>query len=93
MDPTLRKHAGAALVAVAVVVAALVDGSFGPTAYAAASILIWAAVIAGLAGRALPSPLSPASRPRPESASGHWRCWLGSRWDGPPTRAAHSTKR
>ena len=55
MDPTLRKHAGAALVAVAVVVAALVDGSFGPTAYAAASILIWAAVIAGLAGRALPS--------------------------------------
>ena len=55
MELTIRKHAGAALVAVSISVAALFEGSFDPTAYAAASILIWAAVIAGLVGRALPA--------------------------------------
>ncbi|MGH2957576.1 MAG: tetratricopeptide repeat protein [Solirubrobacterales bacterium] len=35
--------------------AALADGAFEPIAYSAASIVIWAAVIAGLAGRGLPT--------------------------------------
>ena len=41
--------------------AALAQGLFNPTGYAAASIVIWAAVIAGLVGRALPA--GPLNRP------------------------------
>jgi hypothetical protein len=44
-----------------VIGAALAEGLFNPTGYAAASIVIWAAVIAGLVGRALPS--GPLNRP------------------------------
>jgi O-Antigen ligase len=52
---TIRQHAGATLVAAAVVTAAFAEGLFNPTGYAAASIVIWAAVIAGLVSRALPT--------------------------------------
>ena len=55
MVSTIRQHAGTALVAAAVIFAAFAQGLFNPTGYAAASIMIWAAVIAGLVGRALPS--------------------------------------
>jgi hypothetical protein len=55
MSVTIRQHAGAGLVAAATVAAALAEGLFNPTGYAAASIVIWAAVIAGLVGRALPA--------------------------------------
>jgi hypothetical protein len=55
MISTMRQHAGAALVAATVVIAAFAQGLFDPTGYAAASIVIWAAVVAGLVGRALPS--------------------------------------
>jgi O-Antigen ligase len=51
----MRQHAGAGLVAAAVGIAAFTQGLFDPTGYAAASIVIWAAVVAGLVGRALPS--------------------------------------
>ena len=39
----------------AIVTAALAQGLFNPTGYAATSIVIWAAVIAGLVSRALPT--------------------------------------
>src|SRR5829696_4887624 len=52
---TARQHIGAGLVAAGMVTAALAQGLFEPTGYAAASIVIWAAVIAGLLGRALPA--------------------------------------
>ena len=55
MVSTMRQHAGAGLVAAAVVIAAFTQGLFNPTGYAAASIVIWAAVVAGLVGRGLPS--------------------------------------
>jgi O-Antigen ligase len=55
MSITIRQHAGAGLVAAAVAAAALAEGLFNPIGYAAASIVIWAAVIAGLVGRALPA--------------------------------------
>jgi O-Antigen ligase len=55
MNFTLREHGAAALVAAVAVAAALAEGSFEPLAYCAASIVIWAAVIAGLAGRGLPA--------------------------------------
>ncbi|HEY4564041.1 MAG TPA: hypothetical protein VIJ36_13750, partial [Thermoanaerobaculia bacterium] len=61
MISTFRQHAGAALVAAAVVIAALAQGLFNPTGYAAASILIWGTVTAGLVARALPT--GPVSRP------------------------------
>jgi hypothetical protein len=51
----VREHAWAALVAAAIVTAALAQGLFNPTGYAATSIIIWAAVIAGLVSRALPT--------------------------------------
>jgi hypothetical protein len=51
----IRQHAWAALVAAAIVIAALAEGLFSPTGYAAASIIIWATVIAGLVSRALPT--------------------------------------
>jgi hypothetical protein len=51
----IRQHAWAALVAVAIVTAALAEGLFSATGYAATSIIIWATVIAGLASRALPT--------------------------------------
>lgn len=51
----LTEHAGTGLVAAAILGAALTQGLFDPTAYAAASVVIWAAVVAGLASRALPS--------------------------------------
>jgi hypothetical protein len=51
----IRQHAWAALVAAAVVTAALAEGLFSPTGYAATSIIIWATVIAGLVSRALPT--------------------------------------
>lgn len=50
-----RQHAPAALVAALVVAACLPDGAFDPKVYAAASIVIWAALIAGLLSRALPA--------------------------------------
>jgi hypothetical protein len=55
LSATIRQHAGGGLVAAAVVGAALAQGLFDPPGYAAASILIWAAVIAGLVSRALPA--------------------------------------
>jgi O-Antigen ligase len=61
MYSTARQHAGAGLVAAGMLTAALAEGLFQPTGYAAASIVIWAAVIAGLLGRALPS--APIGRP------------------------------
>jgi O-antigen ligase/polysaccharide polymerase Wzy-like membrane protein len=51
----IKEHAGAGLVAVAAIAAAMATGLFEPTGYAAASIVIWAAVIAGLVGRVLPA--------------------------------------
>jgi O-Antigen ligase len=51
----IRQHAWAALVAAAIVAAAFAQGLFNPTGYAATSIIIWAAVIAGLVSRALPT--------------------------------------
>jgi O-Antigen ligase len=51
----IRQHAWGALVAAAIVTAALAEGLFNPTGYAASSIVIWAAVIAGLVSRALPT--------------------------------------
>jgi O-Antigen ligase len=51
----IRQHAWAALVAASIVTAALAEGLFNPTGYAASSIVIWAAVIAGLVSRALPT--------------------------------------
>jgi hypothetical protein len=60
MDLTIREHAGAALVAAGVISAALATGLFEPMGYAAASIVIWAALIAGLVGRVLPA--GPVSR-------------------------------
>jgi hypothetical protein len=51
----IKQHAWAALVAAAIVTAALAQGLFNPTGYAATSIIIWAAVIAGLVSRALPT--------------------------------------
>jgi hypothetical protein len=56
----IREHAAAALVAAGVIAAALAEGLFEPMGYAAASIVIWAALIAGLVGRALPA--GPVSR-------------------------------
>jgi O-Antigen ligase len=61
MYSTARQHVGAGLVAAGMVTAALAEGLFQPTGYAAASIVIWAAVITGLLGRALPS--APIGRP------------------------------
>lgn len=52
---TAREHIGAGLVAAGIVAAALAQGLFQPTGYAAASIVIWAAVVAGVVGRALPA--------------------------------------
>lgn len=60
MELSIREHVGAGLVAVAVIAAAMAVGLFEPTGYAAASIVIWAAVIAGLVGRVLPA--GPVSR-------------------------------
>ena len=51
----IRQHAGAGLVAAGIFAAGIAEGFFQPTAYAAASIVIWAALIAGLVGRALPT--------------------------------------
>ena len=55
MASIIRQHTGACLVAAAVIVAAMSSGLFQPTGYAAASIVIWAAVIAGLIARGLPT--------------------------------------
>ena len=55
MGTSIREHAGTGLVAAAVIAAALADGVFDATAYAATSIVVWAAVIAGLGSRALPA--------------------------------------
>ncbi len=55
MTSIVREHTWAALVAAAIVTAALAQGLFNPTGYAATSIIIWAAVIAGLVSRALPT--------------------------------------
>jgi O-Antigen ligase len=52
---SIRQHAGAGLVAAGIFTAGIAEGFFQPTAYAAASIVIWAALIAGLVGRALPT--------------------------------------
>jgi O-Antigen ligase len=54
MTVQIREQLGAAIVAAAIVGAAFADGLFEPTGYAAAAIVVWAAVIAGLVSRALP---------------------------------------
>jgi O-Antigen ligase len=54
MTSTIRQHAGAGFVAAATVTSAFSEGLFEPTGYAAASVVLWAAVIAGLASRTLP---------------------------------------
>src|SRR3954451_19327432 len=54
MGLTMREHMGAGLVAAALIVAALAQSLFEPSGYAAGSIVVWAAVIAGLAGRRFP---------------------------------------
>ncbi len=61
MYTTARQHIGAALVAAGMVASAVAQGLFEPTGYAAASIVIWAAVIAGVVGRGLPA--APIARP------------------------------
>jgi tetratricopeptide (TPR) repeat protein len=61
MDYIARQHAGAGLVAAGMVTAALAQGLFQPLGYAAASVVIWATVIAGLVGRVLPA--APIARP------------------------------
>jgi hypothetical protein len=55
MQSTARQHAGAGLVAAGILTAGLAQGLFQPLGYAAAAIVIWAALIAGLVGRALPA--------------------------------------
>jgi hypothetical protein len=52
---TVREHSGLLSVAALTVAAAFAQGLFAPKAYAAASVVLWGAVIAGLAGRTLPS--------------------------------------
>lgn len=62
MNLNVREHAGATLVAASLIGAALAQGLFDPTGYAAASVVVWAAVIAGLAGRVLPlAPVGPSA--------------------------------
>jgi hypothetical protein len=61
MYSTAREHIGAGLVAAGIVAAAFAEGLFEPKGYAAASIVIWAAVIAGVVGRGLPA--APIARP------------------------------
>src|SRR5262249_26405023 len=51
VQPTRGCRAGCGCV----ILAAFAQGLFEPTGYAGASIVIWAAVIAGLVGRALPA--------------------------------------
>ncbi len=55
MNIELKEHVGGLVVAAAIVAAALAQGLFEPTGYAAASVVIWAAVTAGLTGRFLPA--------------------------------------
>ena len=55
MFSTIKQHAVAGLVAAAFIAAAFAQGLFNPTGYAGASIVVWAAVIAGLAGGVLPT--------------------------------------
>jgi hypothetical protein len=62
----IREHAGAGLVALGATASAFAIGLFEPTGYAAASIVIWAAVIAGLIGRVYPA----ARVGRPAAAAG-----------------------
>jgi hypothetical protein len=50
----IRQHSGAGVVAAAMIAASLPNGLFEPGAYAAAGIVIWMVVIAGLIGRILP---------------------------------------
>jgi O-Antigen ligase len=54
MTVRIREQLGAAIVAAAIVGASFADGLFQPTGYAAAAVVVWAAVIAGLVSRALP---------------------------------------
>jgi hypothetical protein len=54
MVSMIRQHSGAVVVAAAMVAAALPNGLFEPGAFAAAGIVIWAAVGAGMIGRILP---------------------------------------
>jgi hypothetical protein len=61
MYSTAREHIGAGLVAAGMVAAAFAQGLFEPKGYAAASIVIWAAVIAGVVGRGRPA--APIARP------------------------------
>jgi hypothetical protein len=54
MTVRIREQLGAAIVAATIVGASFADGLFEPTGYAAAAVVVWAAVIAGLVSRALP---------------------------------------
>jgi hypothetical protein len=51
----IKEHTAALLVAAAIVAAAFAEGLFQPMGYAGASVVIWVAVVAGLASRALPA--------------------------------------
>jgi O-Antigen ligase len=52
---TIKEHTGAGVVALAIVVAAIFDGAFSASAFAILSAVVWAAVLAGVFGRALPT--------------------------------------
>jgi hypothetical protein len=55
MTVQIREQLGAVIVAAAILGGALAEGLFQPTGYAAASIVIWAIVVAGLVWRVLPA--------------------------------------
>jgi O-antigen ligase len=55
MKSISREHAGAGIVALATVTAAVFDGAFSPSAFALLAALTWAAVITGILGRVLPT--------------------------------------
>jgi hypothetical protein len=52
---TIREHMGAGLVAAALIVAALAEGLFEPTGFAAGSIVVWVIVLGGIVRRRFPT--------------------------------------
>jgi hypothetical protein len=54
MKATIKEHAGAGAVALATVLAAVFDGAFSPSAFAILSAGVWALVLVGVLGGALP---------------------------------------
>jgi hypothetical protein len=55
MALSIREHIGAGLVAAAVIAAAVAQGLFEPTGYAAAAIVIWVLVLGGIVAGRLPT--------------------------------------